>query len=317
MRQKLTPLSEWARREDIPHSTARKMAVEGRIRAQKIGDRWYVVEDIPEDAIKGGMVLTLFTHAGGAGKTSLARDLGFELASRGKRVLLVDADPQANLSAWLGHGNVEPKDTLLPLFEKGERPRILEVLPNLDLIPAHVELARAEVVLSSKPHSIFALRGLLNALREEYDVIFVDSLPSLGSLAAASALAGDGLLVPVELSAKGVQALSTVVAMSRDYARALSQMGLWRGRRFVLGVVPNQAEGTVRDREVPELLQGILEGVPVLPHLVRRPAVYREAQVRRVPVQLVGGEEVAQELRALGDAFQALLASERELAETV
>ncbi len=315
MAKRYIPLAEWAEAHGVAISTARKAVVEGRLPARKLAERWFVVEETPDEP-RRGRVFTLFTHAGGAGKTSLARDLGFELASRGKRVLLVDVDPQANLSAWLGHGDVEPRHTLLPLFEKGERPRILEVLPNLNLIPSHVEVARAEVVLSSRPHSIYALRGLLNSLREDYDVILVDSLPSLGSLAAAAALSGDGLVVPVELSAKGVQALSTVVAMSRDYARALSQMGLWQGKNFVVAVVPNQAEGTVRDREVLSLLEEILEDIPVLKPLVRRPAVYREAQVRMAPVQLVGGEEVARELRALGDAFQALMASDSVLAQT-
>ncbi|ULR39714.1 ParA family protein [Thermus sp. NEB1569] len=308
MRQKLTPLSEWARREDIPHSTARKMVAEGRIRAQKIGDRWYVVEDIPEEAVKGGMVLTLFIHAGGAGKTSLARDLGFELASRGKRVLLVDMDPQANLSAWLGFEDVGERDTVLPVFEGADLPPPKEVYPNLDLIPSHVELARGEVSLSREPHNTFALRAALNGLREKYDYILVDSLPSLGSLAATAALAADGLVVPVELSRKGVQALGTVIGVAEAYGKALMRMRLWSGRSFVFLVVPTHAEGTARDREVLRLLQERLgDKVPVAPALSRRPAVYREAQTRGIPVQLVGSPEVVMELRGVADLVESLV----------
>ena len=71
---------------------------------------------------KEGRVFTAFTHAGGAGKTSLVRDLGFELSRRGYRVLLVDADPQANLSAWVGAREVKPEETLLRLVRTGELP---------------------------------------------------------------------------------------------------------------------------------------------------------------------------------------------------
>ncbi len=100
-RERLVPLLEWARREGMSESLARKWIKEGRVEAVRLGHYWYIPEvvDGPEQRTQ---TYTLFTHAGGAGKTSLARDVGFELASRGYRVLLVDADPQANLTAWLG-----------------------------------------------------------------------------------------------------------------------------------------------------------------------------------------------------------------------
>ncbi|MCX7851037.1 ParA family protein, partial [Thermus sp.] len=103
MREKLIPLSAWARRQGISESMARIRVRQGAVEAVRLGRYWYVREAVEEP--KGpGQALTLFTHAGGAGKTSLARDLGFGMASRGRKVLLADADPQANLTAWLGLG---------------------------------------------------------------------------------------------------------------------------------------------------------------------------------------------------------------------
>jgi chromosome partitioning protein len=120
-------------------------------------------------------------------------------------------------------------------------------------------------------------------------------------------MAGDGLLVPVEASPKGLQALPTVLAVARDYAEGLASLGMWGGTSFVRALFPNGLEGTVRDREVLAQLEALAGRVPLAPPLVRRPAVYREAQVQRLPVQAVGGEEVRREMRALGDFLEGIL----------
>ncbi|MCS6868623.1 ParA family protein, partial [Thermus sp.] len=101
MKKRILSLARWAQERGLHYTKAFRMVQEGRLRAERFGRNWFVIEevDIPESP---GVILTFFTHAGGAGKTSLARDLGFEMALRGQRVLLVDVDPQANLSAWLG-----------------------------------------------------------------------------------------------------------------------------------------------------------------------------------------------------------------------
>jgi chromosome partitioning protein len=267
-----------------------------------VGKYFFVVEEVEDTAPKRATVLTLFTHAGGAGKTSLARDLGYELASRGYRVLLIDADPQANLSAWLGVEVEEPEEeTLLQVFAGGELPVPRNVVPGMDLIPSHYQLATGETTLMQKPQQIFSLRGSLKEARRTYDFIFIDSLPSLGFLAVASAMAGDGLIVPVELSRKGLQALPTVFDAARTYARSLEQMGLWEGHHFVRLIVPNGAEGTSEERDILEALGKEVQGVPVAPPLRRRPAVYRKAQ-RGTPVQLVS-KEAAEEVARVGEAL--------------
>ena len=304
----LTPLKDWAIKNHLSYSGALKYIQDGRLKAQRLGRYWYVVEEIEAPAGEG-VVLTLFTHAGGSGKTSIARDLGYELASRGKRVLLVDVDPQANLSAWLGIMDPPIEDTLLGLLEHGRTLKPKEVLPGLSVIPSHVELARAELMLVREPYKMFALRKHLDTFREEYDLILVDSLPSLGSLAGIAGVAGDGLLVPVEASSKGLQALPTVLSVAKDYAEGLASLRMGQPGPFVRALIPNSLEGTVRDREVLAQLSVLGEHVPVSPGLTRRPAVYREAQVQGVPIQAVGGEEVSRELAALGDFIESQVLS--------
>lgn len=303
-KSRLIPLVEWANKRGLSYSTALKMVQSGELSYEQLGTNVLVVEETRLSSTPG-IILTMFTHAGGAGKTSLARDIGFDLATRGYRVLLIDVDPQANLSAWLGFGDVAPEETLLQLYEKGSLPSPKNYITNLDLIPAEVGLAKAEVFLSKEPHTAFALRGALDELRQEYDFIFLDSLPSLSSLAASAALAGDGLITPVELSRKGVQALAVVLDAAQSYGNVLRKMRVWQGANFVRLFVPNHMEGAGRAKEALSVLEEIATKwrVPIAPPLARRPAAYREAQAKNLPVQLSGYEGVAEEVRGVTDSL--------------
>jgi len=98
-----------------------------------------------------------------------------------------------------------------------------------------------------------------------------------------------------------------VLSVAQDYAEGLASLGMGGGGAFVRALIPNGLEGTVRDREVLAQLEGLGGRIPLAPPLVRRPAVYREAQVQRLPVQAVGGEEVRREMRALGDFLEGIL----------
>ncbi|MCS6868273.1 MAG: AAA family ATPase [Thermus sp.] len=314
MRQeRLVPLREYARRTGIPETTLRLYVREGRLHAVRLGRYWYIPVE-GEGAREGlGRVFTLFTHAGGAGKTSLARDLGFELASRGYRVLLIDADPQANLTAWLGLDPSEVLDgeTLLSVVEgrglPGPKEAPLEGV-RLDLIPANMNLAMAEVVIPTKTLGMVLLRTALmeSGVLEAYDFILIDSPPSLGPIAGMAALAGEGLVVPVETSAKGVQALKAVLEVSRDYQKTLRSLRFLPADAppFVRLLVPTKFDPrTLQDKRARALLEEIAEMATVSPALGYRPAPYKEAIDRGLPVQVVGDERLREEYRALGDAF--------------
>lgn len=246
---------------------------------------------------------TLFTHAGGAGKTSLARDLGYELASRGYRVLLIDADPQANLTAWLHRdGEASRERTLLPFVERLEMPEPLEVFPGYHLLPASLELAEADLYLARNPLRGIDFRGALREL--PYDYVLIDSLPSLGNIAIFAALASDGLIVPAETTPKGLQAVAGVFRFASEYARTLATLGQGVGRSFVVGLVPTMYDARSRlHQESLEALRRFAQAVPVAPPLAYRPAVHARAIAQGVPVALAGSpearEEVAEALRAL------------------
>jgi chromosome partitioning protein len=305
-RERLIPLLEWARREGMSESLARKWIREGRVEAVRLGHYWYIPEvvDGPE---QGTQTYTFFTHAGGAGKTSLARDLGFELASRGYRVLLVDADPQANLTAWLGvdPNSVAEEETLLKVIRQDLLPRPRQVGRNLYLIPASVNLAIGELELDKKPLGALALRTALERVEGEYDLVLVDSLPSLGSLAVMAALAGDGLLVPVETGAKGIQALGAVIQVAKEYREALRKVNPERvaGRSHIISAfIPTKYDArTQGDNRILQALGELEEIAPVAPRVAYRPGPHRKATEGQIPIQLTGDREAAEEVALLTD----------------
>lgn len=294
-------VAEYAARMGVTPAYVRKLLREGRLVGERLGRSWVVLEPVvvplPETR-----TYTFFTHAGGAGKTSLARDLGYDLARRGYRVLLVDADPQANLTSWLGVDKVAPEESLMALLE-GERlptPRAwpLEGAGVLHLIPATLDLALLEVRLAQIPLGELRLRKALAHLSGQYDYILVDSPPSLGKLAVLAALAGQGFVVPVETSPKGLEALVGLHEAVRVYAQALNTTPL----SLIRLLVPTRYDARNRvDVEVLKRLQAT-ERLPVAPPITYRPGLHKRATRAGVPIQMVDpGGPADLEIRAIAD----------------
>jgi len=257
-------------------------------------------------------VYVFFSHAGGSGKTTLVRDLGYLLAKSGRRILLVDLDPQANLTRWVG---LDPaiEDTAAVVVEKRALPepkRVAFGTVGFDVLPSHPDLTRLELEVVRQPVGTLILRRALNPLRERYDMILVDSLPSLGPLAFSAALAADAAVVPVETTMKGAQTLGTTLQALAEYAEALTAFSpetYEGGRRFVRLIVPNHHDKrTKTDGPAIEAIKEIAGEIPVAPPLVSRPGPHREAASQGVPLpHLHPASPAAQELEAVLDAFLA------------
>ncbi len=169
-----------------------------------------------------GKIISLVNQKGGVGKTTTSINLATYLAKLGKRVLLVDLDPQANASSGLGvevqrlqknlYHNLVLKEPLANSVLK------LEVSGH-DLIPAHADLAGASVELSNVNNREYQLYEMLNQARDYYDFILIDSPPSLGLLTINGLVAADEVIIPVQteyFALEGLGQLLNTIDLVRD-----------------------------------------------------------------------------------------------------
>lgn len=177
-------------------------------------------------------VIAVANQKGGVAKTTTVASLGSALAELGKRVLLVDLDPQACLTFSLG---IDPEDLELSIHHvltKGVPPG--EVMATtedgVDLLPATIELARAEADLLTRTGREYVIRTVVEELDDDYDWVLLDCPPSLGVLTVAALTAATGVLIPLQcetLSHRGVgQLLDTVHDVRRFTNRELEVWGV-------------------------------------------------------------------------------------------
>lgn len=229
-------------------------------------------------------VLTFFNHAGGVGKTSAVRDVGYTLAQAGLRILLIDADPQASLTRWLGaYENIKLEDTLYPAV-LGDDDELSLPTPRhvygLDLIPSHMSLAKVDMQLPGVMMGPIRLKEAL-AHTTGYDVILIDPPPSLGSLAALASIAATHLVVPVPTNNKGVEGIPTVMDAVKQFRRATPRLQL------ALFLISQYDARTTVDQESLTYLRDKLGAVaPVSSPLRLRPGPYKRAALQGQPVQV-------------------------------
>ncbi|GAA0322892.1 ParA family protein [Actinoallomurus spadix] len=148
-------------------------------------------------------IVSVCNQKGGVGKTTTTINLGASLAEQGRRVLLVDFDPQGALSVGLGKGDPRQLDLTIYnlLMERGVETDEV-ILPTsvegMDLLPSNIDLSGAEVQLVHEVGREYILGGLLKPVTDEYDYIMIDCQPSLGLLTVNALAASQGVLVPLE-----------------------------------------------------------------------------------------------------------------------
>ena len=183
-------------------------------------------------------VISVVNQKGGVGKTTTTVNVGIGLAREGKKVLLIDADPQGSLTASLGYE--EPDDLRITLAtimmdvineeEINLEDGILHHQENVDLLPANIELSALEVTMGNVMSREMIMKEYIDAIRSRYDYILIDCMPSLGMMTINALVSSDSVLIPVQaayLPVKGLQQLiKTILTVKKRLNRKLAIEGI-------------------------------------------------------------------------------------------
>jgi chromosome partitioning protein len=148
-----------------------------------------------------GKIIALANQKGGVGKTTSSINLAASLAVLEYKTLLVDADPQANATSGIGYDPREIRSSIYECIINNLNPKeaILETsTPNLDLLPAHIDLVGAEIEMINLPEREHKMKEVFGKIKDQYDFIIIDCSPSLGLITINALTAADSVIIPVQ-----------------------------------------------------------------------------------------------------------------------
>lgn len=220
-------------------------------------------------------ILCFANQKGGVGKTTSAVNVAACLARTGKKVLLVDADPQGNATSGIGVSKRELESTVYDVLigEKTVEETVVETsAKNLFLLPSGIDLVGAELELADEPRREYRLKDALEQVREEYDYIIIDCPPALGLVTINTLVAADGVIIPLlceYYSLEGLTQLNATIGQIRKRYNAHLEL---------LGVLLNMYDGRLN------LTVSVLEEIKkFFPGKVFRTPIPRSVRMSEAP----------------------------------
>lgn len=227
-------------------------------------------------------IIAMVNQKGGVGKTTSSINLAAALAEYGRKVLVIDFDPQGAFTAGLGLVASEKANIHTLLVDDGQDPHEAirpTGIPNLDLIPANIDLSAAEVQLVGVLGREHILNSILQKVKDEYDVILIDCQPSLGLLTVNALAAAHGVLIPVACE----------IFALRGVALLLDTLDKVRARKInetikLDGIFATMYDArTLHSREVLEQLQNAFKG-DLLKTVISRTVKFPDSNSARRPI---------------------------------
>lgn len=237
------------------------------------------------------LTIAFFNQSGGVAKTTLTMNIGYHLVERGRKVLLVDVDPQSSLTTFMGLEPVELDKTLYHALVQQEELTILHDIYGMDLAPSNIILSKAEMELAGAIMRELRLKQVLENVQDKYDFILLDCPPSLGILSIMSLVAATHVLIPIQTefkALKGTQLLLSTI---------LEVLNLANKKLKIAGIVPTMYDGRTSQGEqslkaINEQLSKIGAVLPAIP----RATDFANASQSRKPLALYNPKHPAIEL---------------------
>lgn len=323
-------LQEAARQFGIKVDRLRRAAWDGRLEARQVGNMWVVLPsevtrflrdgdkrrtkgvqttasgEEHEGATQMARIIAVAVPKGGTGKTTTTVNLGSALAEQGKKVLLVDFDPQGNLTQSLGFRPADLEHTVyssikyfLTRFESQVELAIRKSSAGVDLLPASARLNLANDELAVAIQREFVLQKLLAPVLNKYDYILIDTLPYLGVLVVNALAAAKEVLIPLQAEYLATESVSLIL----EQVQLMRRSGLNPDLKItgiLLTMVDNR---TVINREAVEYARKVFgKEVKVFDTMIKRSVRFAESQANHMTIlQYESNGESARSYRALAE----------------